>query len=199
MTSEDIYTKLKEEFGDSILSFEEVVLDSFILIVPEAIADIARYLAEEDELAFDSLMCLSGVDLGVKEENLELVYHLFSMTHRHTVVLKTILPKEDPHIPSVEDIWKTANWHEREAYDLYGINFEGTQRPAANPDAGGLGRAPAAQGLQGSRVLSWDASAILTQAGVRKAVICRVRTAHPTSPSGIKRANSECDRDPTST
>ena len=125
MTSEDIYTKLKEEFGDSILSFEEVVLDSFILIVPEAIADIARYLAEEDELAFDSLMCLSGVDLGVKEENLEIVYHLFSMTHRHTVVLKTILPKEDLHIPSVEDIWKTANWHEREAYDLYGITFEG--------------------------------------------------------------------------
>ena len=125
MTSEEIYTKLKEECGDSILSFEEVVLDSFILIAPEAVADIARYLAEDSELAFDSLMCLSGVDLGVKEENLELVYHLFSMTHRHTVVLKTILPKEDPHILSVEDIWKTANWHEREAYDLYGITFEG--------------------------------------------------------------------------
>ena len=125
MTSEDIYTKLKEEFGDSVLSLEEVVLDSFILIAPDATADIARYLAEEDELAFDSLMCLSGVDLGVKEENLEIVYHLFSMTHRHTVVLKTILSKEDPHIPSVEHIWKTANWHEREAYDLYGITFEG--------------------------------------------------------------------------
>ena len=125
MTSEDIYTKLKEEFGDSVLSLEEVVLDSFILVAPDATADIARYLAEEDELAFDSLMCLSGVDLGVKEENLEIVYHLFSMTHRHTVVLKTILPKEDPHIPSVEHIWKTANWHEREAYDLYGITFEG--------------------------------------------------------------------------
>lgn len=125
MTSEEIYTKLKEEFEDSILSMEEVVLDSFILIAPEATADIARYLAEDSEMAFDSLMCLSGVDLGVKEESLELVYHLFSMTHRHTIVLKTILPKEDPHIPSVEHIWKTANWHEREAYDLYGITFEG--------------------------------------------------------------------------
>ena len=125
MTSEDIYTKLKAEFGDSILSLEEVVLDSFILIAPDAIADIARYLVKDSELAFDSLMCLSGVDLGAKEENLEIVYHLFSMTHRHTVVLKVHLPKEDPHIPSVEDIWKTANWHEREAYDLYGITFEG--------------------------------------------------------------------------
>ena len=125
VTSEDIYTKLKEEFGDSILSLEEVVLDSFILIAPDAVADIARYLVEDSELAFDSLMCLSGVDLGAKEENLEIVYHLFSMTHRHTVVLKVHLPKEDPRIPSVEDIWKTANWHEREAYDLYGITFEG--------------------------------------------------------------------------
>ena len=125
VTSEEIYTKLKGAFGDSVLSIQEVVLDSFILIAPEAIAEIARYLAEDSELAFDSLMCLSGVDLSIKESNLEIVYHLFSMTHRHTIVLKVNLPKEDPHIPSVEDIWKTANWHEREAYDLYGITFEG--------------------------------------------------------------------------
>ena len=60
MTSEEIYTKLKGVFGDSVLSIQEVVLDSFILIAPEAIAEIARYLAEDSELAFDSLMCLSG-------------------------------------------------------------------------------------------------------------------------------------------
>jgi NADH-quinone oxidoreductase subunit C len=46
------------------------------------------------------------------------------MTHRHKVVLKTLVPKEDPHLPTVEHIWKTAQWHEREAYDLYGIIFE---------------------------------------------------------------------------
>ena len=125
MTSEEIYTKLKEKFGDAILSYQEVVLDSFILVAPEAIADIGAYLAEDSELAFDSLMCLSGVDLGVKESNLEIVYHLFSMTRRHTIVLKVHLPKEEPRLPSVEGIWKTANWHEREAYDLYGIIFEG--------------------------------------------------------------------------
>lgn len=124
MTSQEIYTRLKEKFGESILSLEEVVGDSYILVIPEAIADAGRYLAEDEALAFDSLMCLSGVDLSVKDTDLAVVYHLHSMTHRHKVVLKTLVPKEDAHVPTVEHIWKTAQWHEREAYDLYGIIFE---------------------------------------------------------------------------
>ena len=124
MTSQEIYTRLKENFGESILSLEEVVGDSYILVIPEAIADAGRYLAEDEALAFDSLMCLSGVDLNVKDTDLAVVYHLYSMIHRHKVVLKTLVPKEDPHVPSVEQIWKTAQWHEREVYDLYGIIFE---------------------------------------------------------------------------
>jgi len=124
VTSQEIYTRLKEKFGESILSLEEVVGDSYILVIPEAIADAGRYLAEDEALVFDSLMCLSGVDLNIKDTDLAVVYHLYSMTHRHKVVLKTLVPKEDPHVPSVEQIWKTAQWHEREVYDLYGIIFE---------------------------------------------------------------------------
>ena len=123
MTSQEIYTKLKDKFGDPILSFQEAVADSFIFIAPEAIADVARYLAEDSALAFDSLMCLSGVDLGAKESDFEVVYHLFSMTYRHNIVLKVVLPKEDSQVPTVEHIWKTANWHEREAFDMMGIKF----------------------------------------------------------------------------
>ncbi|MCZ6680496.1 MAG: NADH-quinone oxidoreductase subunit C [Candidatus Poribacteria bacterium] len=122
---QEIYTKLKDRFGEAIRSFEEVVADPFIVAAPESIADVAQYLAEDEELAFDFLMCLSGSDLSVKDTTLEVVYHLSSMTHRHRVVLKVIVPKENPHVPTVENIWKTANWHEREAYDLYGIVFDG--------------------------------------------------------------------------
>ena len=125
MTSQEIYTRLKDKFGESILSFEEIVAEAFIVVAPESIADVAQYLAEDEALAFDFLMCLSGVDLSVKDTTLEIVYHLSSMTHRHKVVLKVIVPKENPHVPTVENIWKTANWHERETYDLYGIVFEG--------------------------------------------------------------------------
>ena len=125
MTSQEIYTRLKDKFGESVLSFEEIVAEAFIVVAPESIADVAQYLAENEALAFDFLMCLSGVDLSVKDTTLEIVYHLSSMTHRHKVVLKVIVPKENPHVPTVENIWKTANWHERETYDLYGIVFEG--------------------------------------------------------------------------
>jgi NADH-quinone oxidoreductase subunit C len=125
VTPQEIYTRLKSEFGESILSFEETVVDPFIVVATESIADVGRYLAADEALAFDFLMCLSGVDLNVKAEDLEVVYHLFSLTHRHNVVLKIIVQKENPHVPTVETIWKTANWHERETYDLYGIVFDG--------------------------------------------------------------------------
>ena len=125
MTPQEIHTKLKEKFGDSILSFETPVGDAFTVVAPESVAQVAQHLAADEALDFDFLMCLSGVDLGVKETNLEVVYHFYSMTHRHNFVLKALLPKEKPHLPTVEHIWKTANWHEREAYDLYGIVFEG--------------------------------------------------------------------------
>lgn len=126
MNPEEIYEILTNEFGESILGFDtELAGDPSIQIAPAAIADVCQYLAETDTLAFDSLMCLSGVDLGAKEEEFSIVYHLYAMQHRHSVVLKASVQKTDAHLPSVSHIWKTADWHEREAYDLYGILFEG--------------------------------------------------------------------------
>ena len=126
MNPEEIYKTLADKFSESVLGLEtELAGDPNIQITPAAIADVCQYLAETDTLAFDSLMCLSGVDLGAKEEELSIVYHIYSMQHRHSVVLRASVPKTDAHLPSVSHIWKTADWHEREAYDLYGILFEG--------------------------------------------------------------------------
>lgn len=126
MNPEAIYQTLAEQFGEAVLSFDtEQAGDPNISIAASAVADVCTYLAETDTLAFDSLMCLSGVDLGTKEENFEVVYHLYSMQHRSKVVIKTFVSKTDPRLPTVEHIWKTANWHERETFDLYGIVFEG--------------------------------------------------------------------------
>ena len=125
MNPEEIYNILSNKFGESVIGYDsELAGDPTIQIAPTAIAEVCQYLAETDTLKFDSLMCLSGVDMGVKEENLSIVYHLYGMQHRHSVVLKTSVPKTDAHLPTVSHIWKTADWHEREAYDLYGILFE---------------------------------------------------------------------------
>jgi NADH-quinone oxidoreductase subunit C len=65
-------------------------------------------------------MCLSGIDLA---ENLGVVYHLYSMVHTHKLVMRTEVPKEKPDVKSVAMLWRTADWHEREAFDMFGINF----------------------------------------------------------------------------
>jgi NADH:ubiquinone oxidoreductase subunit C len=80
--------------------------------------------AKNDEtLAFDFLRNLSGVDY--EDAGLEVVYHLYSYTHRHNVTVKAKLPSQDPKIQTASDLWRAADWHEREARDMFGIVFEG--------------------------------------------------------------------------
>ncbi len=93
-----------------------------IKLAPDALPDVAKYLLENPALGFGSLMCLSAVDLG---EELQVVYHLFSIEHRHRMTIKVNVTKEKPNVPSVSKVWPTAGWHEREAYDLMGVVFEG--------------------------------------------------------------------------
>jgi NADH-quinone oxidoreductase subunit C len=79
---------------------------------------------------FDHLACLSGVDNGAQAGTMEVVYHLYSIPFHFTLVLKVLLPRNQqgeplPSLPSVSHIWRGAEWHEREAYDLLGIHFSG--------------------------------------------------------------------------
>lgn len=124
MKPSEIVDLLKQqEFGDKILSFEENTFQPGIQINPLWIEDIFYFLRDDARLAFDSLSCLSGVDYGAGKE-LGVVYHLFSMQHNHWLVVKVKLDRESPHVPTVEHIYKAANWHERETFDMYGIVFD---------------------------------------------------------------------------
>jgi NADH-quinone oxidoreductase subunit C len=97
-----------------------------ILVTSKAIADVARFVLMEPDLRFDSLMTLAAVDRG---ESLSVVYQLHSMTHRHKVALRVDVPRGNPVIPTVSDVWLTAEWHEREAFDVMGVQFEGHPDP----------------------------------------------------------------------
>ncbi len=128
MTTQDIHDLIKINFQDAVIDAKlESVSDPFIKVAVEKIKEIAIFLRDDERLQFDYLMCLSGVDLsqrdGFPKGKLAVVYHLFSMTHKHKIILKVEVPTDAPTVPSVESIWKTANWHEREAFDLYGIQF----------------------------------------------------------------------------
>jgi NADH-quinone oxidoreductase subunit C len=124
VTPAEIHACVQERFGAKVLGFDETLLNPSIKLAPEAVAETGQYLKDAPDLQFNSLMCLSGVDYGAGK-SLGVVYHLQSMTFMHQIVLKVDLPRESPTVPSVALIWRTADWHEREAYDLFGVRFEG--------------------------------------------------------------------------
>ncbi len=124
MAPQEISEKIKAAFPDAILESKiEGVLDPFIKINPVKIAEVGLFLRDDADLQFDFLMCLSGVDYtkGV----LGVVYNLFSMNKRHKITLKVDVAVDKPNVPTVTHIWPSANWHEREAYDMVGIMFSG--------------------------------------------------------------------------
>jgi NADH-quinone oxidoreductase subunit C len=119
MTAEEIHNSLKAKFGEAVLEAKLEVLQPWISLAPNRTREIALFLRDDPAMQFDYMMCLSGVDYN--DGRLGIVYHLFSMEHKHKIVLKAFCTKENPHVQSVSSVWGTANWHEREAYDMYGI------------------------------------------------------------------------------
>lgn len=142
MSGTDLLKRLQTKFGDAIRGAKLDAIDPWIEVAPDGLRNVARYLKSEPDLSFDMLNCVSGVDYfeadakkAAKTDwqpHVEVVYHLSSIQHKHSLVIKVLLPrwKEDqpgelPEVPSVADIWRTADWHEREVYDLVGIEFVG--------------------------------------------------------------------------
>ncbi len=123
MTFDEVFEKLKTKFPDAVLAKEETKPDASIKIEPSRIKDILSYL--KDELKFETLGCISGVDYP-KLPAICVVYHPTSYTHKMIVPLKAYLPRtESPEIPSVTSLFKGANWLERETFDMLGVNFTG--------------------------------------------------------------------------
>lgn len=131
MSFEEIKSLLIGKFGDGIVVGEETGgLQPALLIAPEKIADVCLELRDNPATYFDFLSCLSGVDYGVETGGFGVVYHLASIPYQTQIVLK--ISKENsrdennlPSFPTVSSVYRTADWHEREAYDMIGIFFEG--------------------------------------------------------------------------
>jgi len=89
------------------------------------LADLARALRDDPESRYDTLLDLCGVDYPERDERFEAVYHLYSMPRAARLRLKVSLSEDDPVLPSLIPVWKAADWFEREAYDMFGLRFEG--------------------------------------------------------------------------
>lgn len=137
-----IHQRLVGRFGAAILGSDPATLDPWIEIAPGSVAEVCRFLRDEPYLRFEMLNLVTGVDyfdpdpkkLAAAEwqPHVEVLYHLSSLSCRHRLVVKVSLPrwKDDvegqlPELQTVSTIWSTADWHEREVYDLFGVQFLG--------------------------------------------------------------------------
>src|ERR1700737_1152743 len=112
-----IYERLKQRFGERVLETVEKKPDPFAVVDPQALIEICRYLCDDPELAMDCLSNEAGADY---KDHVEVVYHLFSYSHRHGAVLKVKLPREEPRVPTVEGIWKALNGRRGETVPVGG-------------------------------------------------------------------------------
>ena len=125
MEAQAIFDTLQGKFGDAVVELQgEGFSPAFVVVAPAAVKEVSRFLKEDPNLSFDVLMCLSGVDY---KEKYAVAYHLHSLKHRHAIGMKVFLPRETPSLPTVDAVWPAANFQEREAFDLFGIAFEGSK------------------------------------------------------------------------
>ena len=120
---------IEENFPDQVLGTTTYAGQVGVSLKKDMIRDICLYLRDEPLVRMDHLADLTAVDFstypGDSGPRFEVVYNMISITFRHRIRLKVRVPEEDPRIDSVSSIWQTANWHERETYDLMGIKFDG--------------------------------------------------------------------------
>lgn len=130
MNLKNLTEELVKEFGEkAIVEYNDEVKQPFIIINPDFLIQISVYISRNPNLYYDFLNFISGVDYGKEEKRLAVVYHLTSLYHNQQLVMKCILPRPElpelPELDSVSMIWKAADWHEREVFDLFGIKFRG--------------------------------------------------------------------------
>jgi NADH-quinone oxidoreductase subunit C len=111
----EVFQDLHPELG-AVLDLPQVAIG------PGAIVRACRLAKEDSRLGFERLLCLACVDY---KEYFQLVYLLHSINRERTLVIKTNVPYDDPHLPSITSVWRAADWYEREAHDLFGVVFDG--------------------------------------------------------------------------
>jgi len=115
--------KLKQENARWVTDVKDEFGEVTVIVPREGIVDACRFLRNVE--SFDLLADLCGADRGPEEEpRFEVNYHLFSTTHHDRLRLKVLVSEDDPVVSTVTSLWRTADWHERETYDLLGVKFE---------------------------------------------------------------------------
>jgi NADH-quinone oxidoreductase subunit C len=124
MEVKEVYLQLEKKFPGNVGDFKGDVPEPYCSVSPAAIVAVSRFLRDDSNLKFEVLSDLTAIDWP-KQEKIQVVYHLYSYSNKSQIVLKVDLPRDNPVVPTLEGVWKVANWFEREVFDLFGVVFEG--------------------------------------------------------------------------
>jgi NADH-quinone oxidoreductase subunit C len=125
MDNQTILERLKSRLGGAILESREFRGELTIIVPKEQIVEVCSILKNDPDLSYDFLSDLCGIDMYTPEKRFGVIYNLLSLKNKHRLRIKTFTEEENPKVPTMTGIWGTANAHERETYDMFGIIFEG--------------------------------------------------------------------------
>ena len=125
-----ITTLISEHFGSDAFPPNTTNPQPYLTVPADRLVELCQFLRDDERLFFDLLACLTAIDNGPETDTMDVIYNLTSIPYGHNLMLKVVVPRHTdtdqlPSVPSVAHLWRTADWHEREAFDLVGIRFEG--------------------------------------------------------------------------
>lgn len=120
-----ILTILESKYGHWLEKTDSFRGDDCAVIKREGAKEILAFLRNDHEMKFDMLMDLTCVDFPERERRFEVVYHLYSVHKNHRLRVKILVPEKDAWVDTVSDLWAIGNWMEREAWDMFGVDFKG--------------------------------------------------------------------------
>ncbi|HEY9116947.1 MAG TPA: NADH-quinone oxidoreductase subunit C [Roseivirga sp.] len=123
MKADEIKSLLEEAFSDQRFELVENATPQGILVPSQLLVEMMHFLHTHEQLYFDMLSCITGLDNGPEADNMEVIYNLYSIPFDLHLMVKVEVDREKPKVDSLVEIWKTADWQEREVYDMYGILF----------------------------------------------------------------------------
>lgn len=124
-SSGPLVERLRGHLGEGLLSSHAFRGDCTAVVARDALIAACEFLRDDPDSAFDMLVDVTVVDYLGRRPRFEVVYHLYSIEKNHRIRLKVPVEQDDAKVPSAVPVWRGANWLEREAWDLYGIEFEG--------------------------------------------------------------------------
>ena len=123
MNSEALIAHIKNVLNEQEIETDEQCTPVAIRLKSENLAKAMALFHVDNELYFDQLSCITGIDHGPDAGTMELVYQLYSIPYNHHLTVKVMVDRSQPEVDSLTAIWRSADWHEREAFDLLGIKF----------------------------------------------------------------------------